>query len=115
MMQARLDGIAEFPKVHLVVGVVGPVEHHRDGTLGLFLEQLIEAQGAKGAFGVGELLDGDHLSLHCAFRLKADADRFADAFHATSVDRTPGLASQRQFQLKSAMVRALSNGQDCRR
>ena len=112
-MDARLDGIAELPTVHLVVGVVGPVEHHRDGTLGLYLEQLIEAQGARGAFGVGELREGNHLSLHCAFRLKTDADRFADAFHATSVDRTPGLASQRQFQLGSAVVRALS--QDSRR
>ena len=107
-MQALLGGVEVFPRAHLVVGIVGPVGRHHDSTLGPLFEQLIEAQGAKGAYDVEEIQDGDHLALHCAFQLKTEADRFAAALQATAVGRYPGFASQRQFLLNPMMLRAIS-------
>lgn len=103
--------VDEFPGAHLVVGIVGPVGRHFDRTLAPLLEQLIKAQRAKGAYGVGEIQVGDHLALHCVFELKADADRFAAAVQATTADRYPGFASQRQFLLNPLVLRAISGMQ----
>src|SRR3982751_3674246 len=50
-------------------------------------------RGARGTYDVGEIQDGDHLALHCAFQLKKDADRFAAALQATAIGRYPGFAS----------------------
>jgi hypothetical protein len=108
-MQALPGGIARMPSAHLVVGIVGPVGSRHDRMLGRLFEQLIEVQGARGAYGVGEIQDGDHLALHCAFQCKADADRFAAALQATAVSRYPGFASQRQFLVSPAVLRAISS------
>jgi len=108
-MQAVLGGVEAFPRAHLVVGIVGPVGRHYDATLAPLFEQLIKAQGVRGAYDVGEIQDGDHLALHCAFQLKTDADRFAAAMQATTVGRYPGFASQRQFLVNPMMLRAISS------
>jgi hypothetical protein len=108
-MQAVLGGVDAFPKAHLVVGIVGPVGRHHDWTLAPLFELLIEAQGALGTYDVGEIQDGDHLALHCAFQLKTDADRFAAALQATTVGRYPGFASQREFLINPIMIKAISH------
>ena len=109
MQEALVAGVDAFPRAHLVVGIVGPVGRHYDRTLGPLFEQLIEAQGAKGTYDVGEIQDGDHLALHCAFQLKMDADRFAAALQATATGRYAGFASQRQFLLNPLMLKAISS------
>lgn len=108
-MDTLLRTIDQVSEAHLIVGIVGPVGDHYDGRLGPLFELLIEAQGAEGSFSVGELQTGDHLALHCAFELKADADKFAVALQATRSDRYPGFASERQFMVKSAVINAISN------
>jgi hypothetical protein len=108
-MQAVLDGVDAFPKVHLVVGIVGPVGRRYDWTLAPLFELLIEAQGAQGTYDVGEIKDGDHLALHCAFQLKTDADRFAAALQATAVGRYPGFASQREFLVNPIVLKAITS------
>lgn len=107
-MQAVLGGVDAFPKAHLVVGIVGPVGRHYDWTLAPLFELLIEAQGARGTYDVGEIQDGDHLALHCAFQLKTDADRFAAALQATTAGRYPGFASQREFLVNPIVLKAIS-------
>ncbi|HYD04974.1 MAG TPA: hypothetical protein VEC60_04575 [Reyranella sp.] len=114
-MGQALRVVGETPQAHLVVGIVGPVGDRRDRTLGHLFEELIDAQGAQGAYGVGEVQTGDHLTLHCAFQLKADADRFAASLQATTVLRYPGFASQRQFLVSAGVLRAISNVVEARR
>ncbi len=63
----------------------------------------------RGTYDVGEIQDGDHLALHCAFQLKTDADRFAAALQATASGRYPGFASQRQFLVNPMVLKAISN------
>lgn len=95
MRRSYDDLVSEFPKPHLLVGIVGPLgpTFRVDPKPGELLGRLLTEQQPKGAWAIGKMQDGTRFALHCVFERKAHADRLASALHATTMGRYAGFAA----------------------
>jgi hypothetical protein len=98
--------VRTFPDCHLVVGylpmgasAVRPAATAR---------RLIERQRPRKAWAVSTRQEVHGPAIHCLFESKEDADRLAKAVRAHGMNRYPGRASQRWFDLDAPMVASIA-------